>query len=152
MLRPNDVTKGAYGVFVIGSLAVACFMLLPMFAGAESRFGLSDKEAHALAFYTFTVIAFLACPRNRRADLALAAVALGAGAELAQWATGRDASWGDLAADSVGVFLAWAPSQAERLRILARTFPDIPFHAIREDERRGRTRSKPALVVTEPGA
>jgi hypothetical protein len=136
VLRPIDVTRGARAFAVLGSLAVAAFMLLPMFQGAESRFGLTDKEAHALAFYLFTVVGFLALPRSRRTDMALAAIAIGGAAEIAQLLTGRDASWGDLAADSFGVFLAWGPAQAERLRKLARTSPFVTFKALREEDRR----------------
>ena len=53
-------------------------------------------------------------PRTRRvlrlawAWLALSMMAYGAGLELAQWAVGwRFAEWADLAADAVGVFVAW---------------------------------------------
>ncbi len=147
-MRPIDLTAAARGFLVLGSLAVAAFMLAPMFQGAESRLGLSDKEAHALAFYLFTAVAYLAGPRVRRTDLALVAVALGACAEIAQWVTGRDASVADLAADCAGVFLAWAPTQVERLRHLARRYPFRTFADIRGADRR--RRAAPSLALTGP--
>ena len=46
------------------------------------------------------------------AMLAVTVLAYGAGLELAQWAVGwRFAEWADLAADAVGVALAWVISK-----------------------------------------
>jgi hypothetical protein len=107
--------------------ATVCVLMLGPFQGAERYFGLNDVAAHATAFYGLSCLCFMAGPRLRRSDIALVLVALGAAAEVAQGIVGRDASWGDLAADSLGVLAAWAPSQIETLRALAREHPDRPL-------------------------
>jgi hypothetical protein len=66
-----------------------------------------DKAQHALAFVVLTSWALLLWP-NSAMRVALGMLAYGAGLELAQWAVGwRFAEWADLAADAVGVFVAW---------------------------------------------
>jgi hypothetical protein len=103
--------------------------MLGPFQGAERHFGLNDFAAHALAFYGLACLCFLAGPRLRRNDLALALVALGAAAEVAQGVVGRDASVHDVLADSLGVLAAWTPSRIETLRRLACEHPDRPLGA-----------------------
>ncbi len=66
-----------------------------------------DKAQHALAFMVLTGWALLLWPYAPM-RVALSMMAYGAGLELAQWAVGwRFAEWADLAADAVGVFVAW---------------------------------------------
>jgi len=143
-VKPSELTIAARAVLVMGSLAAAVLMLLPVFQGAEQYVGLTDKQAHALAFYAFTVCAFLAMPRMRRRDLALAVLAMGAAAEVAQIVTGRSASVIDLSADAVGVFAAWAPAQIEQMRRMARKYPGLSLRQIRAlDRRRGEGLKKP---------
>ena len=146
-MRPIDVTRAARGAVVVGGMGVALLMLAPMFQGAEQMFGLTDKQAHGLAFYVATLTAMLSLPRMRRTDLALAMLALGAAAEMAQAITGRSASFTDLSADAVGIFAAWAPSQVERLRYLSRNYPYRTFAEIRAGDRR---RSQPVLALPPP--
>jgi len=144
VLKPDHLPHFARAVMAVGSLCAAALMLLPMFQGAEEHLGLTDKQAHALAFYIFTLCAFMALPRMRRSDLALAALGLGAAAEVAQLATGRSASFLDLSADAVGIFFAWAPSQIEQLRTMARQYPGMTFRQIRAlDRRQGARAAEP---------
>ena len=66
-----------------------------------------DKAQHALACLVLTGWAFLLWPA-RAWRVAAGMLAYGAGIELAQWTVGwRFAEWADLAADAVGVALAW---------------------------------------------
>ena len=66
-----------------------------------------DKAQHALAFMVLTGWALLLWPYAPM-RVALSMMAYGAGLELAQWAVGwRFAEWADLAADAVGVLVAW---------------------------------------------
>ena len=66
-----------------------------------------DKAQHALAFVVLTAWALLLWPLHAlRAVLGM--LAYGAGIEGAQWAVGwRFAEWADLAADAVGMLVAW---------------------------------------------
>jgi hypothetical protein len=81
---------------VAGALTAAVLMLGP-WPGLEQVFGLSDKAAHAIAFGGLLAVSFLAFPRMRRNDLAIAAVVLGASVEVAQLfastAAARSATW-----------------------------------------------------------
>lgn len=97
------------------TLTVAVLVLGP-FSGAEQAFGLTDKEAHIIAFFALTLMLQLAFPRVRRTDLALGVLVLGALIEVAQLFTGRSASVGDWLADLIGVSVATAPSYAETFR------------------------------------
>ena len=83
MLTPNHVVTTARAVLVVGALTAAVLMLGP-WPGLEQVFGLSDKAAHAMAFGGLVAVSFLAFPRMRRNDLAIAAVLLGASVEVAQ--------------------------------------------------------------------
>ena len=105
----------ARAALVLGS-ATAAFLMLGPFQGAERLLLLSDKQAHAIAFFTLTSLSFLAAPRMRKMDLAFGALALGAAVEVAQLLVGRSGSVLDLSADAVGVFMAWAPAHFESIR------------------------------------
>ena len=148
MLTPNHVVTTARAALVAGTLAAAALMLGP-WPGLEQVFGLSDKAAHALMFGGLLAISFIAFPRMRRNDLALAAIALGASVEAAQWFTpDRTASFGDLFADAVGVAAVHLCSHIESLRAMARkrgaaTFSDINA----QDRRRGGRKLAPAIRV-----
>ncbi|MFZ2736843.1 MAG: VanZ family protein [Burkholderiaceae bacterium] len=66
-----------------------------------------DKAQHALAFVVLTGWAMLLWP-SRVSRVVPGMLAYGGAIELAQWAVGwRFAEWSDLAADAVGVLLAW---------------------------------------------
>jgi VanZ family protein len=106
-------------LLLLGAAAVGVLLLGP-FQGAERLVHLTDKQAHALAFFGLTMVSFVAGPRVRRGDLALALIALAAASEIAQFCVGRDGSLGDTVADVVGVGLAWTPTQVVAVRARAR--------------------------------
>ncbi|WP_426013881.1 VanZ family protein [Caulobacter sp. DWR2-3-1b2] len=152
MLTPNHVVTTARAVLVAGAVSAAILMLGP-YQGLEHVFGLSDKVAHALAFGALLAVSFIAFPRMRRRDLAIAAVMLGASVEVAQLFTpGRSASFGDLAADTIGVCVIHFASQIEGLRALARQRGGASFSDIlAQDRRRGARRLAPvAKAVFSP--
>jgi len=146
MLTPNHVVTTARAVLVIGAATVAVLTLGP-FQGAEQIFGLTDKSAHAIAFGGLTAISFAAFPRMRRADLARAALILGAGIEVAQLFGHRSASIADWAADAVGVATVYGSSLIESARKMAREHGDLPFTVIAAaDRRRSRKSAKGVLT------
>ncbi len=151
MLTPNHVVTTARAVLVGGALTAATLMLGP-WPGLEQVFGLSDKAAHALAFGGLLAVSFLAFPRMRRNDLAIAAVMLGASVEVAQLFTpDRSASFGDLFADSLGVGVIYLASHIENLRSLARTRGAATFSEIAaQDRRRGARRLAPVIQPAFP--
>ena len=110
-------------------------------------FHVTDKQAHAFAFFGVTLGLFAIAPRWRRTDLALAALAFGVLIELAQGLTGRSVSLMDLMADGVGILAALAPGMVERLRHYVRTSPDVDFASIRARDRRSRAAPVPASVI-----
>ena len=119
------ITGSAQAALAVGSLIGAVLMLGP-FQGAERLLLLTDKEAHAIAFFLFTLLGLMAAPRLRKNDLALVALALASASEAAQSAVGRSASMEDLMADAAGIFAAWAlmwAAQARR-RLIGRNWGD----------------------------
>lgn len=146
MLTPNHVVTTARVVLVGGAVTAAVLMLGP-WPGLEHVFGLSDKAAHALAFGGLLAVSFLAFPRMRRNDLALAAILLGASVEVAQLFTeDRSASFADLGADCLGVAAIYFASHIEALRALARQRGGATFREIAaQDRRRGARRRAPAI-------
>ena len=98
---------------IIGAVVLLVLMALLLSPGGtiESERLIWDKAAHFIAFglilWSFGVM-FRRLPRVRAA---LLAIALGAAVEVVQRYIGRDASWGDLLADALGVAVAlliWA--------------------------------------------
>jgi hypothetical protein len=114
---------------------MAVLMLGP-FQGLEHVFGLGDKPAHAIAFFCVTTGLFAIAPGWRRGDIALGVLMAGIVSEVLQAATGRSMSLIDLAADSSGIVIAMVPGWIDRLRHLARAFPDTGFAEIRARDRR----------------
>jgi VanZ family protein len=151
MLTPNHVVTTARAVLVIGALTAATLMLGP-WPGLEQVFGLSDKAAHAIAFGGLVAVSFLAFPRMRRNDLALAAVLLGASVEVAQLFTAdRSGSISDLMADTAGVGVVYLASHIENLRALARKRGYASFAEIAaQDRRRGTRRLAPVIRAAFP--
>ncbi len=151
MLTPNHVVTAARVVLVAGALTAATLMLGP-WPGLEEVFGLSDKAAHAIAFGGLVAVSFLAFPRMRRNDLALAAVLLGAAVEVAQlFSANRSGSFGDLFADAAGVSLVYFCSQIESVRALARKRSDEALADIAaQDRRRGGRRLSAVMNVASP--
>jgi VanZ family protein len=128
-------------------LGMAVLMLGP-FQGLEHVFGLGDKPAHAIAFFCMTNGLFAVAPGFRRGDIALSVLLVGVLSEVLQALTGRSMSVTDLMADTVGIVVALIPGWIERLRYLARVFPDTGFAEIRALDRRGQPEQEPALDVT----
>jgi VanZ family protein len=151
MLTPNHVVTTARAVLVAGALTAAVLMLGP-WPGLEQVFGLSDKAAHAIAFGGLVAVSFLAFPRMRRNDLAIAAVLLGASVEVAQMFTSdRSASISDLLADTAGVGVVYLASHIENLRALARQRGTATFAEIAaQDRRRGARRLAPVIQAVFP--
>jgi hypothetical protein len=152
-MTPNHVVTTARAVLIGGALTAAVLMLGP-WPGLEHVFGLSDKAAHGLAFGGLLAISFLAFPRMRRTDLAVAAVLLGASVEVAQLFTSdRSASFGDLFADSLGVGVILLASHIENLRSLARKQGSMSFAEIAAQDRRQGSRRrarKPRATFASP--
>ena len=87
--------------------AVTVLALMPIKHLQQPVFDWWDKAQHALAFVVLTVWAFLLWPLHAF-RVVLGMLAYGGGIEAAQWAVGwRFAEWADLAADAVGVLVAW---------------------------------------------
>ncbi len=107
------------GIFV-AVLVTVCVLVFGPFGGAESAFGLSDKEAHASAFFVLTSLVLLSFPKMRRWDLAWLMVGFGGFIELVQGQIGRDCDLFDWIADCVGVLVVVAPVYIDRTRIAAR--------------------------------
>jgi VanZ family protein len=151
MLTPNHVVTTARAVLVAGALTAAVLMLGP-WPGLEHVFGLSDKAAHAIAFGGLVAVSFLAFPRMRRNDLAIAAVMLGASVELAQMFTSdRSASILDLLADTAGVTAVYLASHIENVRAMARKRGSASFADIAsQDRRRGARRLAPVIQAAFP--
>ncbi len=129
-MTPNRLVLILRLAAVVAGLGLTVLLLGP-FQGLERNLSLTDKEAHALAFFAVTIGLFVIAPRCRRTDLALVALALGVAIELAQGLTGRSASLMDLMADSVGIVAAVMPGVIERLRhhIRHHTNPEPGAHA-----------------------
>ena len=97
-------------------LAVTILALLPMEHLQLPVFDWWDKAQHALAFAVLTGWALLLW-RQWAGRVVLGILAFGAGIELAQWAVGwRFAEWADLAADAVGVLVAWVMIFSRQMR------------------------------------
>jgi VanZ family protein len=149
MLKPIHFVTAARVVLLVGSLAVTVLALGP-FQGAEKIFGLSDKAAHAIALGGLLAIAFLAFPRMRRADLTIAALALGGAIEAAQLFDSRSASVLDWLADAAGILAVYAVSMTETIRRTARVQGDRTFAEIAAADRRQVSRRQ--AKVLEPAA
>ncbi|MGZ3304793.1 MAG: VanZ family protein [Asticcacaulis sp.] len=115
MSRAEKITLTIRICLVLLTVAVSILVFGP-FGGAEEKFGLTDKEAHTLCFYTLSVMGLLAMPRMRKLDVALICLAFGALIEVIQSFVGRDGDILDWLADGFGVMLAIAPMMFEQLR------------------------------------
>lgn len=100
---------------VLLAIVLSVLMFGP-FQGREQDLGLSDKEAHVLAFFVFTLLAVTAFPRVRKWDIGLACLVIAGLSEVIQLFTGRSASLYDWMADATGVVMAIAPMTFASLR------------------------------------
>lgn len=152
MLKPVHFVAAARFTLLAGSLSVVALTLGP-FQGAEGHFGLTDKEAHAIAFGGLLAVSFLAFPRLRRNDLAIAALVLGAAVEVAQIIAHRDGNIADWLADAAGILTIYGASMIETVRKMAREQGDLTFAQIAAlDRRRGRRRRATAFSPTDADA
>lgn len=104
-----------------GCVGLCAFFMIGPFQGLEAKVVPWDKAAHFIAFYGITVLLYLSFPRRRRMELALIAALLGCGIEIVQRLTGRDASVGDMLANTSGAFAVYLPGLVERVRAAARS-------------------------------
>lgn len=146
MFKPAYFVVAARVSLLIGTLSVVVLTLGP-FQGAESNFGLNDKEAHAIAFGGLLAASFLAFPRMRRNDLLLSALVIGAAIEVAQNITGRDGNVADWLADAMGILLVHGASLIETFRKLVRESGHLTFSQIQAMDRRGRRQRRSAVHV-----
>lgn len=130
---------------VVLALTVGVLVFGP-FSGAETKFDLTDKEAHALAFYALTALSLMALPRIRKWDVALACFALGGLIEVIQPMVGRDGDILDWLADSAGVLLCVLPMSFQALRSAARQ-EDNPerYYRRRRTDRRHDIPAEPSV-------
>ncbi len=149
MFKPAHFVAAARLALLVGSLTVAVLTLGP-FQGAESHFGLTDKEAHAIAFGGLLAVSFLAFPRMRRNDLVIAALVMGAAVEVAQTFSGRDGDILDWLADAFGIGVIYGAGMIETVRKMAREQGHLTFGQIIKLDRRRRQRR--AVAAFEPQA
>lgn len=153
MLTPNLIVIAARAVLTLGAVTAAVLMLGP-FQGLEQAFGLTDTVAHAVAFGGLTALAFVAFPRMRRADLAVAALILGGAVEIAQLLGGRSASLTDWTADAAGILALYGATLIEGGRKLARDHGTTPLTNLEiRDRRKPRLscRARPTLALKPSG-
>lgn len=141
MLTPNHFVFCGRLALVVG-LPIGLLLMLGSFQGAEHAFGLNDKAAHAIAFGCATLVLFVAMPRSRRGELALATLALGALVEVIQGVVGRDADIFDVGADLAGIGVVYLLTKVETLRALVRDQGRKSFWTIRAEDRRRSRRSR----------
>ena len=90
----------------VAILAICLILMLGPFGGVEAATNIWDKAAHFVTFGLFLWSFGVLFRRLPRLWCAILTVALGAAVEVVQGLVGRDASWGDLLADSLGVAVA----------------------------------------------
>jgi hypothetical protein len=92
----------------VAILVVFLTLMIGPFGGVESASLIWDKAAHFVAFGLFLWCFGVLFRRLPRLGAAALVIGLGAAVEIIQGLVGRDASWGDLLADSLGVVAALA--------------------------------------------
>jgi hypothetical protein len=138
---------GARGGLLVGIWAAVMALAGP-WQGLGAKVGLDDRLTHVLAFGALVALAYLAFPKRRRNDIALALVLLAGVAEAYRLFAGQTGvalvDWG---ADALGVAIIHFAGQIESVRRLARQAPYTSFRDIRAADRR-RGRRKPARART----
>lgn len=132
---------------VLAAVAAVAALTGP-FRYADFHLPFPDTVAHALLAYGLTVLSLAAFPRSRASDIALAAIALSVASEMAQALVGREMSLHDIAGDTAGIVVAYAPVAVGRLRQLIRTHPHLTFAELRRIDPR-RTKPRRAVLVLE---
>lgn len=93
------------------AIAVAILLYMCLAPGDDlPKVKLWDKEEHSVAWLVLTLTGLLLSPRRPRA-IATFAFGLGVFVEVAQFfmGFGRDADWHDVAADCLGIVVAFIP-------------------------------------------
>ena len=141
MLKPVHLVAAARFALVIGSVLVA-----GAFVGPFQGFAGLGGNARALVFGGLLALSFLAFPRARRNDLAIAALVLSAALETARTIGHPAGVLADWVADAAGVAAVYAASMIETVRKLVRDHGDVSFAKIAErDNRRSRRRRATAF-------
>ena len=101
------------GPLRLAAYALATAILLYMCLAPSDdmpKVRLWDKEAHAIAWFVLTATGLILFPRRPRA-IALYTLGFGIFVEVLQglMGFGRDADWHDVAADSIGIVVAFIP-------------------------------------------
>jgi hypothetical protein len=148
MLTPRHVVFGARGGLLVG-LWAAVMALAGPWHGLGAKIGVNGWLTHVIVFGALVALAYLAFPKRRRNDIAMALVLLAGAAEALQLFAGHTgvtlADWG---ADALGVATIHFAGQIENVRRLARHAPYTTFHEIRSaDRRRGRRKSARAKAA-----
>jgi VanZ family protein len=118
-------------VVAVFGLVLAVLLLGPD-THLEDQLGISDKVAHAGAFYALTLGLFGCFPYIRRTDLGLFVILIGASTEVVQAFVGRDGNFPDFAADSMGILGAMLPATVERIRISIRHAPTAAASGLKQ--------------------
>jgi hypothetical protein len=137
MLTPGHVVLGARGGLIVG-VSITALLTSGLMRGVD--FGLGQTPAHAIGFGGLLALAYLACPRLRRNDIALALVLIAGGVEAVQPGAGRASIMQAWAADAAGLAIIHFAGQIENVRRLARRAPYQTFQDIRRHDRRRRRR------------
>ena len=135
MFTPQKAVYALRACAILSASIMAVLMLGP-FQGLEHVFGLSDKAAHGIAFFSATLGAFCIAPHSRRHDLALVVLGFAVVCEILQCFVGRSMSLMDLLADVTGIGIALIPGAVENFRRMVRTHPHLTFAQIRLYDRR----------------
>lgn len=100
------------------TIGVLLALMLGPSPGVEQSIPHLDKLAHVVAFFLIAASLRILFPRLSFVLISVATLGVGAGVEIIQGFVGRDPSLGDMAADAVGVGLAWlARPVLHRLRL-----------------------------------
>lgn len=81
-------------------------LMVGPFGEAQAQSGVWDKAAHVVAFTIIPICLAIDFPFGRLSTLAGVSLLLGGAIEIIQGWVGRDASWGDLLADAIGILIA----------------------------------------------
>jgi hypothetical protein len=108
----RQAVQAAFWVFL------ALVLYLALRPVTDQGGGIWDKALHFSAFYVLTALGAAAFARRALWTLAIGLVALGGAIELLQATPmiNRDAEWGDLVADAIGVAAVLAPMLLLRMR------------------------------------
>lgn len=115
--------KSFLRLFAAAVITALLTLMLGPFQTIEQAALISDKLAHAIAFFMIAVSLEIVIWRSNRLLPCLLALILGGLVEVIQGHIGRDASWGDFLADFIGIATAFL--------IMARLKPLIDGTAVR---------------------